>query len=355
MKELHTQKFLRQYSLDKLIAQKGIITNRHRDYPNLISFCYHQLNSPKLHPITKECRGLVLDEANDWGAICYPFDRFHDYREGHANIDWDTATIYTKEDDSLCNLYFYDNKWHVASKKLPHAGGLVEAYGKTLAELFWDTWNANNYILPTDTAKNYMFALTSPYNSPIVKYTEAKLKLIGIRNLTTLEEEPIETCPYNWELVQSYDIKDLDSLLLNSYKLNPLKQEGYVIVDNNFNRAKLKGVQYTAVQHLDNEEASLNKVLAVIQVGEGDEFVALFPDPKWVKLNNNYKRLISNIEREYIQYKDIENDSEFYHATKHLQFQAILIGLRRNKYSSINEALSTLKPNQFKKICLHPY
>lgn len=337
-------------SLDYIISRLALYKAIHPLYNNLVQLCYNQLDSPKINPVVKECRGLILDITNNYKVVSYPFDRFYDYREGHTNIDFSTANYYTKEDGSLITLYYYNDQWFTASKRLPTAEGSVDTYEGTLSKLFWEVWNDLGYVFPTNTNYCYMFELVSNYNSPIVKYETPSIKLTGVRNLTTLKEETIDDHKHNWQIPQSYSFKDIEEAFAFSYKLNPFNQEGYVVVDANFNRAKIKGLQYEAVQHLTNAEASTNKVLKVIQQGEGDEFVALFPEDKWVNLNNRYKDLIVILNKDIEQFNKIPNDLEFYHSIAHLPYKSVLISIRKSKYNTVPQALADMPIKNFKKL-----
>ena len=79
----------------------------------LIQLKYSQLESKMSERIVQECRGLILDEANDWAIVCYPFDKFFNYSESNAvKLNWDNSEIFEKLDGSLMMLYFYDNQWN---------------------------------------------------------------------------------------------------------------------------------------------------------------------------------------------------------------------------------------------------
>ena len=155
------QEYLRTKTLAELNADLGIKATRHKTYPNLVLLKYDQIDSPQAHPIVVECRGLILDEANDWEVVCRPYDRFFNYGDGHASdIDWTTARVYEKLDGSLMMLYWYDEKWHVASSGTPDAGGQVnQETGLTFADLFWKTWNDLGYKLPLVQKTCYMFSV----------------------------------------------------------------------------------------------------------------------------------------------------------------------------------------------------
>lgn len=101
--ELNTQKYLRAgKSPQDLESALGIAVKRHPKYPNLVQFKYDQIESPKDDPIVQECRGLILDEANNWDVVAYPFKRFFNYGEPQcAEIDWSKAQVMEKCDGCL--------------------------------------------------------------------------------------------------------------------------------------------------------------------------------------------------------------------------------------------------------------
>lgn len=40
-------------------------------------------------PIVQECRGLILDEDDNWAVVSYPFDKFFNFNESKAaHLDW---------------------------------------------------------------------------------------------------------------------------------------------------------------------------------------------------------------------------------------------------------------------------
>ena len=65
--------------------------------------------------IVQDCRGIIVDESNDW-YMAMDFRKFFNLCEPHAaEIDWSTATVHEKVGSSLCGMYAYDSKWQVAN------------------------------------------------------------------------------------------------------------------------------------------------------------------------------------------------------------------------------------------------
>lgn len=72
-----------QGALNKLNEELAIRVATHEWLP-LVILNYDQLDSPKTHPIVRECRGLVL-EMETWKVVARAFERF--FNLGEAGID----------------------------------------------------------------------------------------------------------------------------------------------------------------------------------------------------------------------------------------------------------------------------
>jgi tRNA splicing ligase len=57
----------------------------------------------------QECRGIVLDENDDWKIVCYPYTKFFNYGEFNAvKLDWNKPLkVSAKVDGTLVILYRY--------------------------------------------------------------------------------------------------------------------------------------------------------------------------------------------------------------------------------------------------------
>lgn len=107
----HVVAFLRENhpnGVEMLQKQFAIHCSRHKKRPSLILFKYDQLNSPMSHPIVQECRGIVLDESENWKIVVYPYSKFFNMKEtaNAADIDWSSPVrAYEKIDGSLLTMY----------------------------------------------------------------------------------------------------------------------------------------------------------------------------------------------------------------------------------------------------------
>lgn len=98
---LNLQNFLSTNNGDLDLLEKlySIKAKRHPKYPNLICFKYNQIESPFAEPLVQECRGIILDENDNWKVISHSFNKFFNHGEGNAiEINWAQAEVQEKLD-----------------------------------------------------------------------------------------------------------------------------------------------------------------------------------------------------------------------------------------------------------------
>jgi len=108
----------------------------------------------------------------------------------------------------MCLLYYYKDEWHVGSTGYPDAIGMFPC-GLRFCALFWEIWESLKYKLPTDTTKCYIFEMLTDKNRIIVPQKRETLVLICVRDMTNLQELPIEEIAIinGWECVKSFSNK----------------------------------------------------------------------------------------------------------------------------------------------------
>ncbi len=348
---LEIQKYLKSSNNTFLSLKEeySIKSSLHPIYPNLVLFKYNQIESPFSEQIVRECRGLILDQTNNWNIVSFPFTKFFNYGELlAAQIDWNTASVQEKLDGSLIILYPYDGKWHVSTSGTPDAGGQVNDFGISFANLFWKIFNENNYQLPSNQDNCFFFELTTPLNKIVVNHTSYKITILGARNLFTLQElnkkeaqSFFPQIPY----VKEFPLSNYEEIFKTLPDLNPLNQEGYVVCDSYFNRVKIKSPSYVALHHLkDSCGSSLKNLVTVVISNEIEEVSSALPEYKeqLLNINSKFNSLLYLLEEEYLKIKHIENQKEFALKALKTKCPGALFSIRAGKSSSFKEYLSNI-------------
>lgn len=399
MPELLVQKYLRgpaAFSVDSAhvrlleLASEPYHLNvkRHPEFNNLVQFSYDQIDSPRDNKLVQQCRGLILDQDRDWAVVAYPFDRFFNFGESMAaEIDWKNAWVQEKIDGSLMIFYFHAGRWNVATKGSPDAGGTVgdnttfengERVPMTFQRLFWSSceyWlKGLSKSGQFDENNTYLFELTSPWNRVVCDYTKvgpmgdcvdgngeshyfpdlidrtgyasdgSRITLIGIRNNVTFQEIPAEF--YRGDVhyvVQQYPLDSYDAVIAAAMALNPLRQEGFVVVDGNWRRVKIKSPAYVAIHHL-RDGSPRRRLMDLIKAGEESELMAYkvlddFPAEKalFLAMQEKIERFILQAETIYANIKGIENQKDFALEALKSPFSAALFAVRKGQTTSIRQ------------------
>ena len=304
---LAIQKYILENGLEKAILEFNLKT---RVYDKKVLLKYDQLSSPTLmaNKEVQECRGLILEKGT-WKVMSLAFTKFFNSEEGNAHkIDWDTAHVLEKLDGSCIQLYWDWNKeqWFAATTGTAEGEGEVNnKLGTTFNQLFWNTVTEKYEFKKENLNKLfcYVFELTTPYNIVVKPHGESAASLLMVRNLLTLEEVPFEALTgiadsLGVPRVKSYDLNAKNvGALLRTFETMVWHDEGYVVVDANFNRVKIKNPAYVAVHHLKGKTAEHN-IMTIVKTNEIEEFAATFPDRKdeLVKLKANYDALIAKLD-----------------------------------------------------------
>lgn len=340
---MEVQRLLRSglLSLDDLREEYGIRHKRHGRFPNLVQFEYHQYDSPPAEPVVRECRGLILDQDDSWRVVARPFDRFFNLGEPHADrIDWSTARAQEKLDGSLTFLYHHAGEWHVATRGSPDASGRVTDHDLTFRELFWRTWREEGFSVPHGREDlTLMFELTSQLNRQVVSYTETHLTLIGVRDRSG-REELVSDWSGRFRVVREFPLTSVEDVLRALETLDPLQQEGYVVVDGGFGRVKVKRSGYVALHRL-RSSASPRLILEVVRRGEDSELLVHFPEMSDVVLavREEYDRLVDHLETACEEIRGIGPQGEFALRALETRFPSALFALRSGKVGSVREFL----------------
>ena len=209
-------------------------------------------------PIVQEARGIIIDTAR-LRVVCWPFRKFGNHSEGYADpIDWASARVLEKVDGSIIKLWFDDKKgdWQFSTNGTIRAecagveGAPLLTYGGLVAE-------AENYgDIPFDALDRtltYIFELVSPKARVVIPYEKTLLYHTGTRSNLTGEELEVDI---GIRKPASYPIGSLEDCLTAAAALNrnngsdEVTYEGFVVVDKDYHRVKIKSMDYITVHHV---------------------------------------------------------------------------------------------------------
>lgn len=261
------EEFVKLNNFEELCKEKQISVKRDGDYMLL----KYQPGADFTDPIVKQSRGIIFKDGK---VVCRPFDKFCNYgEEGADEIDWASARVQEKIDGSLMKCFYDNGYWHWATN-----GIISAADSKYSDESFLDLLHeADNFgdipFETLNTENTYLFELVSPKMRVVIKYPKTHIYHIGTRRISGEElSEDIGV-----EKPREFDIHTLRDCIKAAEALNQngeVEDEGYVVVDKNYHRIKVKSPEYILLHGvINNHVFSLKRALKDIQLGNGDAYM----------------------------------------------------------------------------------
>lgn len=306
--KLNTVEEIKKIGLEEFVDKYKL---KFKDFGHKFLLRYDQLNTPK-NQFTNECRGLVL--SKDLEVMSSPFFRFSSYNENsRKTLDWDSATYWEKTDGTMIHFYWdkLSDKWCVGTIGSPEAidkvscrdkvKGTHENFDFTLTDLFFKTCERNEiWIDDLDKGCTYIFELATSYNVVVNNYENDVIKLLGVRDLVLGEELNFEQLnnlakERGWERPQQFFFNSEKEMLdsLKNVKFGDINFEGYVVVDKDFNRLKVKSNTYVIFHQFNGDLESKWRLVDVALANEVEEVGSVFPE-----LKEPLERIKSNLDRE---------------------------------------------------------
>ena len=277
---LKLQEFIRNNLPDfreKLSEKPYCIKVMEDDYH--ILFKYSQIESDFTNELVRECRGIILYK-DDYSIACHPFHKFGNFGESYVpEIDWESSEVQEKIDGSIIK-WWHSRAWNLW---VVSTNGTIDAHDADLnyppfenfADLFWYTvdnvMGKYSEICDLDKNKTYIFEIATPANRVVVPHTEYTLYHLATK-VNETGEEKIEV-DLGFPKPKRYQLYSLQDCVEASKEL-PFNDEGYVVVDKNLNRVKIKSPAYVYAHHIRSSNVmNFKNMYGVIKSNEIEEFL----------------------------------------------------------------------------------
>lgn len=338
---LQTQQYLQTKTLDDLATELGIKVNQHDTLP-LVILNYDQIESPKTHPVVRECRGLVL-HTQTYDVVARSFSRFFNWgevQEEQAAFDFSDFIVQSKEDGSLVLLYHFDGEWHANTRgsfgtdnmqfqNFTWRDGFCKALGvSSLKDL-------NDKLYPNIV---YVCEFCSPWNKVVRRYDEPQMYLLtAFEGLTELLPTEVDKLAGSlFKRPQRYNFCSIEEIqdFLNKQAADDATFEGVVICDRHGHRWKIKSATYLGLHKLRGEGDNIwnpKHLLPFVLAGEEDELLTYFPEVRGVfyELKAKVMSAYADVLELWGDYKDLPDQKEFALQIKDKPFASILFSVRK--------------------------
>lgn len=298
---------------------------------NLAIFNY-DINADFSDPIVQEARGVIID-LNTLTYVCIPFRKFGNYTESYVDvIDWSTARVQEKVDGSIIKLWFYNNQWNWSTNGTIYA---KDANANTIHSFYELIMKAINYKdIPFDALNEdytYIFELVSPENRIVIKYDAYKLYHLGTRSNKTGEELIVDI---GIEKTHEYPLSSFEDCIKAVNDLNTnnnVNHEGFVVVDGDFHRIKIKSPEYIALHHMiDNGNFSKKRCIDLI-LTDADISKAIEDFPQYEHIFRYYQYAVVEF---YFEVDNFISITRNLYAEYSYERKAVAEVIKTHKYAS---------------------
>ena len=285
-------------ALETLKDELGIKYSINPLYPELVVLNYCQIDSPKHHPITIECRSLVLEIPGpdlDWAVVSRSFDRFFNYGEvADAGYSAPELVAHEKMDGSLIGLFYYEKYgWLYRTRSMIMPTTSIMGFELTWKDLIEDAlgkpWFDAVELCKLDRvdverSTTFILEVTSPENRIVTRYEGRNMTLLALRDNRTgvyrgSSFQDSTAYDYRWDRPKTWRFETMADCAQGAKDLRELN-EGYVM----YNRlgepvCKVKNPAYVAAHHLkSNSGITENWVISLLVSNEIDEYLSIFPE-----------------------------------------------------------------------------
>jgi len=149
--------------------------------------------------------------------------------------------------------------------------------------------------------------------------------------------------------------------------LDASKHEGFVIVDKQFNRIKVKSPHYVLLGLLnwkDKDKLNARRMLDIVRINESSEFLSYFPqwEHLYTKIASYYAEFVGKLESIVSEAKkngiwDADDKTFSIHCKEKLEpaFVSVLWNLRKNRDMTLRNALKQIDIKLMEQIIVKPH
>lgn len=255
------------YTLDEALGL--MIIRYNREHPNC------DFNDP----FTRFCRGMILDVNNN--IVCFPPEKHTPFETFNHN-SFDQLYIEDFIDGTMINVFYHQDKWHLATRSKIGANGTWFSK-KKFSDMFSEA-KGNLDFEKFEKNYTYTFVLRHPDNRIVTQYDTADLVLVQVRNMDTLQ---IENTALVKNVLQERNVDVITPVAYNFTDMKHLhnylsqmhwQQQGVVIKFGNI-RSKLRNQKYEHVKSMkSNTPQKLFCYLELKQNKMIKEYLQYFPE-----------------------------------------------------------------------------
>lgn len=233
------------------------------------------VDSVNINNVRNQSVGVIFEKGTN-RVVCYSHNKIVCYSSTVKYIKGETV-VEELYDGTVIKLYYYDDKWNVATNNCIDAGNAYWTSDKSFLQLFEEASEQLDYnLLKKEFC--YTFILLHPENINVLKHLEKKIIHVGTIDLKTLTNVEVDIgIEKNEEII----IEDISELLEKVDTL-PYYKMGYLL-KNGSDRMQLINKNFLKVKELrGNTTDFFYRCVIMYKYGKKNEFLEYYPEYKYM-------------------------------------------------------------------------
>ena len=277
-----------------------------KDYNNLFLLQIKK-NKKNIPYEYSKFNGIIL-EKNTNKLVCNMFPVVKEYPDIYNYENINELTVEEAYDGTLIKLFYYDNKWNIATNRCIDAKISFWISSQSFYDLFMEAAKNLNFGV-LNTSYCYAFILQHPKSRNIAKHYKENLIYI-----------------YSYDLINKVDVYDNNLSFMDTPKklqftdwnqmMNSLTQlndysEGYIVYNKNREMTKIVNPKFNQIKLLKGNNVNMfYRCIVIYKYGKMDEFLHHFPEyaEQFNYLRSFIYNLSNNIHNMYVA-KHIKNQN----------------------------------------------
>jgi hypothetical protein len=294
---------------------------------NTTSDLFLLFNRKEETDIQKECNGLILEKDTN-NVVCACQNVF----ESEIPNNGELIDAEYCEDGTVLRLYYYNNKWTVATRKCIDAKYSYWSSQKTFNDMFWELFEHVD-VSTLNRDCTYLFVLLHKENNFIVKHYENRLIYTGCINNKTCEyvvDDIHNRYKTNMKLPDKIDVSTMELDLETKYNFlkyfNPQKR-GVLLkfkVDNQIKVVKIDFNEFSKLKDIRGNEPQIRmRYLQLLQEPEKLQIlINYYPEHEFLfdMIYHSLNKLCNSI---YSTYRDTHVKHLYKIDDSHIFFQTL--------------------------------
>lgn len=278
--------------LDKLVEQ-GYLSKKEQGDLVLYNYSEKCVFEKKWTKHTENSRGTIYEKSTG-KTITKSFPKFFNFSELAVSkqrniLKQEKFEVFTKEDGSLGNVFFYNGKWNVTTRGSFESDQAIKAT-KMLSKYDLSKLNKNY---------TYIVEIIYPENRIIVNYgSKEELVLLACIETETGLEEDLEALKGNipFTVVKSHNFKSIDEVIDTVSQMDS-SSEGFVVKLKTGERFKVKSPEYLKIARLMSRLSPLTLWESMKDGRVSIELMQSIPE----EFRTEYEMMQQELESQYIE------------------------------------------------------